>query len=263
MGGTSNNPHRHCCPVERILAGPIKRFVLISAGATIVAVSAWLCAAHFLLTESVVQDFKYWATPEAMIRTWRIKFILIALLLGIGLPMFLGVWRSLILRGQWREQKQMSAWSVLRAYVVIWGLLGASVLALEVRPEPWPFLAYPMYSGVKTEYRFETFAIRGIPDLTSDVRLDFFQQHFTGQSSPAVLDRVLRKGVPGAKTPEDLTLLAKGIYQRYEQSRTRKINKGPAFKAIEIYRLSWDLKRDDVHYDRPSSQELIVRYVPQ
>ena len=262
MGRTWNNSHQNPSLVERVAAGPVKRFVLVSIICTLVPVMGWLCVAHFLLTDAVAQDFAYWAPREVMVRTWRIKFVLCALLLGIGAQVFFWIWRGLVLRGEWRGQKRMSAWAVLRAYAVIWVLVIASGLALEVRPEPWPFLAYPMYAGVLSEYRFETYVIRGAPKLSDSERVDFFKQRFAGQPSPAGLVRLLRKRIPGADAQGRMAL-AKEIYQRYERGRVGKLHDGPAFEAIEIVRLSWDLKRDDVNFDRPHSQKLIVRYKPR
>jgi hypothetical protein len=144
---------------------------------------------------------------------------------------------------------------LLIAYAVGAVILGGSLYDLANDSEHWPFSQYPMFSYLetRTDRRFTLLRLYGVPrsQLLPEFPLDRneYLEPFDNSRLPNALGLLLEQ--------HRLIPALQDCLQRYEALRISGIHRGPALKALRLYRVTWRLDLRASNVNDPDQKQLL------
>lgn len=148
---------------------------------------------------------------------------------------------------------------------LIWGLIGAHLLAIVFKTDEWPLSNYSMYS-VRQQPVFTWRVLYGVTQEGSEIRLQDskywtpFSASKLSQSLAQAQRRDDKVQKQGGAAPPLLPAAIAGTFENYERGRASGKHAGPELRGLRLYEVTWRIDPMLANRDQPSERRLLVEH---
>ncbi len=150
----------------------------------------------------------------------------------------------------------MSTRRLVVAHLLILFVIGGSLYDIGTRQEHWPFSNYPMFSTVHRQPTLTWLRLFGVTADNREIALLSYNELWPLDQSRLPLG--LRRIADGPDGPPRLQGALTDVMRRYNARREKGEIRGPALRAIRLYKMGWTLEPFAANLDSPSSREFVA-----
>jgi hypothetical protein len=135
-------------------------------------------------------------------------------------------------------------------------VVGVSFAHAVAGQEHWPFCAYKMFAGVRTDRDVATQRLFGV--VEGDGReVPLLDNRWIAPFDQSRLERGIWR-VGQKESPERTRGALANVLARYEARRAAGLHDGPPLTGIRLYKLRWPLDPEARNVDAPATRELLA-----
>jgi hypothetical protein len=147
---------------------------------------------------------------------------------------------------------------LILAHLLIAAILGGSLYDIARGQEHWPFSDYPMFSTVHQRRVLDNwYRVFGVTSDGREVAILKYEELWPLDQSRLPLGIRSIAQQPGNEARVEAAL--SDILRRYEERRIAGLHDGPAFEALRLYKLGWDLEANAANLDSPRTRVLVAQ----